>query len=260
MAKTEQTRAIEDAIRTYHPAEVCGQKINKFRPTHTAFEVPAICGTTTGGIVDAVRIQEYFGDRQREGICRAYRWNDNMIKSWCGSCPRGLPLEGGAAPECCDNAACRNYIIRETGTAKILITCYEIKVTKSDFKSKNGHNFIGNCNYYVIPSELYQDVADLVPQDIGIILYLSAGSFVGLRRKKECTFKDLDDEQQKWLVLSVMKRLEDTTWKEWHNPAGLHCDNCANAGRCDKRIDTGYGLEDLNGCGAWKHKAGSLWM
>ena len=73
---------------------------------------------------------------------------------------------------------------------------------------------MGNCNYYVIPNELYAAVADLVPEDIGIILYLHAGSYVGLRRKKECTFRELTDEDQKWFILSTMKRLEETTWKE----------------------------------------------
>jgi hypothetical protein len=35
------------------------------------------------------------------------------------------------------------------------ITCYEIKVSESDFNSENGHNFYGDYNYYVFPKELY---------------------------------------------------------------------------------------------------------
>ena len=66
----------------------------------------------------------------------------------------------------------------------------------------------------MIPNELYAAVVDLVPEDIGIILYLHAGSYVGLRKKKECTFRALTDEEQKWFILSTMKRLEETTWKE----------------------------------------------
>ena len=84
----------------------------------------------------------------------------------------------GEKPELCDEVGCRCRHIREVGHQEILITCYEIKVSKSDFKSKHGHNFVGNCNYYVIPNELYAAVADLVPEDIGIILYLHAGSYV----------------------------------------------------------------------------------
>lgn len=128
------------------------------------------------------------------------------------TCVRGYGP--GEKPELCDEVGCRCRHIREVGHQEILITCYEIKVSKSDFKSKHGHNFVGNCNYYVIPNELYAAVADLVPEDIGIILYLHAGSYVGLRRKKECTFRKLTDEEQKWFILSTMKRLEETTWKE----------------------------------------------
>lgn len=213
MAKTELTRQIEKALRYYHPAETCGIRVNKFRGTHTAFEVPTICGTTAGGLVDCLRVQEYFGDIERVHTCAAHGWKKEGIRRVAIQCPHGY-LDSEQPPELCDDVACRLNCIRERGAAKILITAYEIKITKSDFKSKNGHNFVGNCNYYVIPKELYEDVRELVPEDIGIILYLHAGSYVGLRRKKECAFKQLTDESQKWLVLSVMKRLEDTTWKE----------------------------------------------
>lgn len=37
-----------------------------------------------------------------------------------------------------------------------IITCWEIKTSWSDFKSKNGHNFVGDKNYYVLQEELYQ--------------------------------------------------------------------------------------------------------
>lgn len=209
MAKTELTRNIEDSIRYYRPSETCGIRVNKFRGTSTAFEVPTVCGTTKFGLVDCVRVQEYFGDIKHRHVCSWYGEGAGEAFKLHHMCKKGhdKPPDG-----CEENCPYRR--LAETGTPKILITCYEIKVTKSDFKSKNGHNFVGNCNYYVIPKELYDDVKDLVPEDIGIILYLHAGSYVGLRRKKECTFKELTDEDQKWLVLSVMKRLEDTTWKE----------------------------------------------
>ena len=41
--------------------------------------------------------------------------------------------------------------------------CYEIKSSVEDFHSKNGHNFIGDYNYYVMPSEVYQKVSALIP-------------------------------------------------------------------------------------------------
>lgn len=213
MAKTEMTKQIERALRYYHPAEVCGIRVNKFRGSHTAFEVPVACGTTKAGLVDCMRVQEYFGDIERVHVCAAHSWKKEGIRRVAIQCPHGY-LDSEQPPMLCDETACSLNRIAERGTAKILITAYEIKVTKSDFKSKNGHNFVGNCNYYVIPNELYAAVADLVPEDIGIILYLHAGSYTGLRRKKECIFRQLTDEEQKWFVLSTMKRLEETTWKE----------------------------------------------
>lgn len=36
--------------------------------------------------------------------------------------------------------------------------CYEIKVSKADFKSKAKLSFHGDFNYYVMPSELYEEL------------------------------------------------------------------------------------------------------
>lgn len=35
--------------------------------------------------------------------------------------------------------------------------CYEIKSSVEDFHSKNGHNFIGDYNYYVMPEEVFEN-------------------------------------------------------------------------------------------------------
>ena len=51
---------------------------------------------------------------------------------------------------------------------KDVFRCYEIKISKSDFKSKHGHNFVGNFNYYVIPKELYVEVEKEIPKHIGV--------------------------------------------------------------------------------------------
>jgi len=49
------------------------------------------------------------------------------------------------------------------------VYCIEIKVSLSDFKSKNGHNFVGHLNYYAVPFELVDKIVDLVPKNIGIL-------------------------------------------------------------------------------------------
>ena len=46
--------------------------------------------------------------------------------------------------------------------------CYEIKSSVEDFHSKNGHNFIGDYNYYVMPSEVYQKVSAEIPFGVGV--------------------------------------------------------------------------------------------
>ena len=46
--------------------------------------------------------------------------------------------------------------------------CYEIKSSVDDFHSKNGHNFIGDYNYYVMPSEVYQKVSAEIPFGVGV--------------------------------------------------------------------------------------------
>ena len=50
--------------------------------------------------------------------------------------------------------------------------CYELKVSKSDFKSTAKISFIGNYNYYVIPKSLYDAVKDEVPRNVGVMVYL----------------------------------------------------------------------------------------
>lgn len=46
--------------------------------------------------------------------------------------------------------------------------CYEIKSSVEDFKSKNGHNFIGDWNYYVMPHEVFLQVCETIPYRVGV--------------------------------------------------------------------------------------------
>ena len=49
--------------------------------------------------------------------------------------------------------------------------CYEVKSCVADFNSKNGHNFIGDFNYYVMQRELYEQIKDKIPYNIGVIVF-----------------------------------------------------------------------------------------
>ncbi|CAM2079617.1 MAG: hypothetical protein NSGCLCUN01_03838 [uncultured Clostridium sp.] len=58
-----------------------------------------------------------------------------------------------------------------TMDSKEIFRCYEIKISKSDFKSKHGHNFVGHFNYYVVPKELYESIKDEVSKEIGVYIW-----------------------------------------------------------------------------------------
>lgn len=102
-------------------------------------------------------------------------------------------------------------------TSRNIITCYELKVTKSDFHSKHGHNFRGNYNYYVMPLFLYEEVKDEIPKHIGCIVEDDKDNFYlrvikksnALRLKnidniKSCIIRSLYREYQK------LKEIENT--------------------------------------------------
>lgn len=55
-----------------------------------------------------------------------------------------------------------------SGIEKSDVYCYEIKSCVEDFKSKNGHNFIGDFNYYVMPCDVYKKIIDYLPRFIGV--------------------------------------------------------------------------------------------
>ena len=48
--------------------------------------------------------------------------------------------------------------------------CYEVKSSVEDFHSKNGHNFIGDFNYYVMPAEVYAVVSKEIPHYVGVLV------------------------------------------------------------------------------------------
>ena len=63
--------------------------------------------------------------------------------------------------------------------------CYEIKISKSDFRSKNKLSFYGDYNYIVMPKELYEEVKSEVYYGLGVYLY--DGKVCKLHRKSNKT-------------------------------------------------------------------------
>ena len=79
-----------------------------------------------------------------------------------------------------------------TMDSKEIFRCFEIKISKSDFKSKHGHNFVGHFNYYVLPKELYEDIKKEVPSNIGIYLWSGKSIYLVKKAKKQELKEDIN--------------------------------------------------------------------
>lgn len=55
-----------------------------------------------------------------------------------------------------------------SGIEKGDFLCFEIKSSVEDFLSKNGHNFIGDYNYYVMPEDVFCLTKDRIPYSVGV--------------------------------------------------------------------------------------------
>ncbi len=82
--------------------------------------------------------------------------------------------------------------------------CYEVKSSVEDFHSKNGHNFIGDYNYYVMPEDVFEKVKDEIPYRIGVLVpdgknYL--GDWYDLRSVKKAKRKDRDRPLSEMLLM-----------------------------------------------------------
>lgn len=75
--------------------------------------------------------------------------------------------------------------------------CYEVKSSVEDFHSKNGHNFIGDFNYYIMPEEVYATVSLEIPYKVGV--YCPDGS--ELRSVKKAKRKDRERPVSEMLLM-----------------------------------------------------------
>lgn len=69
-----------------------------------------------------------------------------------------------------------------TMDSKGIARCYEIKVSKSDFRGKAALSFVGHYNYFVLPDELYQQVHGEIPAHIGV--YTEKGNVKPAKRQE----------------------------------------------------------------------------
>lgn len=163
---------------------------------------------TPSGIVDAIRFEDY--KETEENICALINYKEfendyqklllTVDKEHLGKCK----IDGCSFPNNNCNGCVWKKHSYKTG---MLITCYECKISLSDFKSKNGHNFHGNYNFYVVPKELVNKIADLVPNEIGIIAYYEKSNRFKLI--KAATFQSVSNETKILLLYNSLKKWVD---------------------------------------------------
>jgi hypothetical protein len=210
MGKSDLTLAIENALKWYRPNSMGGYELKRKYNRYMAFEVPVVCNTSHGGLIDAVEIAEHVKQLPSKPTCRwsmYSHWRKHFaeMEEVSQQCIR----KNKQADKDCNATDCQWNRLLYQAKDEVMIICYEIKTSLSDFRSKNGHNFVGNMNFYVIPCDLYVSVKRCVPDDIGVILYDEQGAQRNrrvMRRKKDCEFKDIGHEAQKWLMFSVFKK------------------------------------------------------
>lgn len=71
--------------------------------------------------------------------------------------------------------------------------CYEVKSSAEDFHSKNGHNFLGDFNYYVMPEDVFEKVKKEIPYHVGVFVpdgISHTGEWHDLKSVKKAKRKD----------------------------------------------------------------------
>lgn len=198
--ETDLTKKMKKATHAYKPLMSNG-KVG--RTIRWADEV-----WTPSGIVDSIRFEDYVSDVYEKCKRINYepylRGGDALLKHIPhGSLPLGqCKIEGITFP-CKECKGCI-YRVRDVKKVSMCTTCFECKITMADFRSKNGHNFHGNRNYYIVPRELVSKIEILVPDNIGIIAYIEKSN--SLRMIRECEFREIDNELRWKLLYAAMKK------------------------------------------------------
>lgn len=173
--ETQLTSALKALTHSYKP-----RIQTKMRTICFADEVPM----PNGGIVDSIRFEDDY----------AYR----DIRC--------------AAPDVCQYPMRRDmrchaciYARRNYGPIQILCTCYEVKISMSDFHSGHGKNFFGHENYFVVPKTIEQAVQKELSEegsDVGILSLHGQN----LRMVRPCKRREVSDEALLQLMYAAFKK------------------------------------------------------
>ena len=93
--------------------------------------------------------------------------------------------------------------------------CYEVKSSVEDFHSKNGHNFIGDYNYYVMPKDVYDKVKGEIPYEVGVLVSDMKKDYgrITLYHAKNAKRKDRNKPLSEMLLMMFRSAVRDTISK-----------------------------------------------
>lgn len=195
--ETELTKRIKALTHRYSP-----RIPSRMRTIRWADEV-----WTPSGIVDSIRFEDYYSTNQY--LC-ALLGPDQVAESLRrlaekSSFPLGVCFRDGQAEM--NRKKCSGCVYRSHSyTVGMMVTCYEVKIALSDFRSVNGHNFHGNENYYCVPKELAPRIAPEVQDHVGILAYYESKNQFGLRMFKPARWQEVSDATKVVLLYNAMKK------------------------------------------------------
>lgn len=91
--------------------------------------------------------------------------------------------------------------------------CYEIKSSVEDFHSNNGHNFMGDYNYYIMPREVFEAIKNEIPWRIGVYVPESMRDRKYLVSVKKSQRNDRSRPCSEMLLMMFRSANRD---KKWH--------------------------------------------
>ncbi len=215
--ETALTREIKNLTHTYKPK--MGHRTEEKKNGRTIRYADEVW--TPNGIVDSIRFEDYIISRNEECLLENYESSDLFKKQEVERIlnernfePGHCKIKGASLP----NRRCAGCFFRKRGEPVIgmLITAFEVKITKSDFRSKNGHNIddprrpIANENYYCMPKDLVPEVAHLIPEHVGILAYHNGR----LRKCRPAVYQDVPDDVKILLLYNSLKKWCDGAMKK----------------------------------------------
>ena len=108
----------------------------------------------------------------------------------------------GCAEVTLGNEGIVDYVSIELG-GRHIVRCYELKISRSDFLSDAKKTFVGEYNYYVIPSELWGEIRNHVEPGVGVWCVTKTGrAYVQKKAKaRKCKLS------KKMILMQVLRAL-----------------------------------------------------